>query len=83
MNWINAKDRLPTFEDDKVCSNMTELLVSVKRGKAYSYTDVATYDSEQKLWRINDRLILNALIINDDVEYCVTHWMKMPLPERD
>lgn len=83
MNWINAKDRLPTFEVDKVCSNATNLLVCIQRGKAYSYTTVATYDLKQKLWKINDRLILNALIIDDDVEYCVTHWMKMPLPERD
>lgn len=83
MNWINAKDRLPTFEDDGVFSDVARLLVTVKRGRAYSYTTVARYDSEQKLWKINDRLILNALIIDDDVEYCVTHWMKMPLPERE
>lgn len=83
MNWINAKDRLPTFQDDKVFSNETKLLVAVKRGKSYLYTTVARYDSEQKLWKINDRLILNALIIDDEVDYCVTHWMKMPLPERE
>ncbi len=83
--YIKTVDDLPT-EDEEYLVVFRETN-EVLEFDCKDFVTVATFECDQKLWRIDDNWYLNPLLTlgcKDRNVRCISHWMKMPeMPEEE
>ena len=87
--WIPCSERLP--ESDEVwqkyivvyCYNCLDIWDDMN---AMTFVSVADYNSEQKVWKLGNDEVVNALILPENIQLhagYITHWMPLPEPPEE